>query len=112
MLTTKKIYLFSSFLVLLSLLSCTSSKDLTFLNDMYSNQNFDRLPDDASQHLIIPGDNLFISINSINSEVNAIFNPEERAGQQSNSNAQQYTSPAGAYLYGFEQESYLQTLNF
>lgn len=98
----KKIFFFSSFLVLISFLSCTSSKDLTYLNDIYHNQKFDRLPDSASQHLVIPGDNLFISINSTNSEVNALFNPSDRNRQQSNSNPQQYTSPEGAYLYGFE----------
>ena len=38
----------------------------------------------------------------MNAEVNALFNPEEGISGQSGSSYQKYTTPQGAYLYGFE----------
>jgi len=68
-------------------------------------QKIDRLADKITEHLIKPGDVLFISIKSINPELNAIFNPEEGSGKESYSSFQKFTTPSGAYLYGFEVNS-------
>jgi polysaccharide export outer membrane protein len=102
MFTTNKLYRISIFLILLSLSSCRSSKELIFLENMPDGQKTDRLADDVTQHLIKPGDVLYISIKSINPEVNAIFNPEEGSAASSGYSYQKYITPSGAYLFGFE----------
>lgn len=92
-------------IILLSIIvlsSCRSSKDLIYLNDMADAQKAERLAESATEHLIKPGDVLYISVKSINPEVNAIFNPEDGIGAQSSYSYQKYTTPSGAYLYGFE----------
>ncbi|MDO8930544.1 MAG: polysaccharide biosynthesis/export family protein [Bacteroidota bacterium] len=84
------------------MISCRSSKELIFLSNMADEQKAGRLAEIITQHLIKPGDVLYISIKSINPEVNAIFNPEEGTANQSSMSYQKFTTPAGAYLYGFE----------
>lgn len=96
----KKLFLF--LLVIISLVSCRSSKDLIYLNDMVNAQKTQRLAETDTEHLIKPGDVLYISVKSINPEVNAIFNPEDGTGVQSSYSYQKFTTPQGAYLYGFE----------
>lgn len=90
------------FLLATLLVSCRSSKDLIYLNDMVDARKTQRLAETDTEHLIKPGDVLYISVKSINPEVNAIFNPEDGTGAQSSYSYQKYTTPQGAYLYGFE----------
>lgn len=101
MFTTKSLLILS---VILCLVSCRSSKELIFLSDMTDAQKTERLPEITTQHLIKPGDVLYISVKSINPEVNVVFNPDEGMGAQSYS-YQKFTTPQGAYLYGFEVKS-------
>ena len=102
MFTMKRFFSLGLAIALLSLISCRSSKELIFLSDMGDAQKTGRLTDEVTQHLIKPGDVLYISVKSINPEVNAIFNPDEGIGGQSSLSYQKYTTPQGAYLYGFE----------
>lgn len=101
----KRFFIPGLFVVLLSLVACRSSKELIFLSDMGDAQKTGRLTEDITQHLIKPGDVLYISVKSINPEVNAIFNPDEGSGMQSSYSYQKFMSPQGAYLYGFEVKS-------
>lgn len=90
-----------------SLSSCYSSKDLIYLKDAANNEISQEL---TQEYILKNGDILYLSIKSINPEVNALFNPE--SGMQSLSGAgggsgsyyesQKYSSPSGAYLYGYE----------
>ena len=72
---------------------------------MTNEQKAERLAENITQHLIKPGDVLYISIKSINPDVNAIFNPEEGSALQSSQSYQKFVTPQGAYLYGFEVNS-------
>lgn len=102
MITTRKIFRLGLFFILLSLVSCRSSKELIFLSNMTDGQKTEGLAENLTQHMIKPGDVLYISIKSINPEVNAVFNPEEGPAAQSGQSYQKFTTPQGAYLYGFE----------
>ncbi len=92
-----------NFLLLLSisfLFSCQSSKNLIYMKDASSNEIIKGLP---TEYILKTGDILYISIKSINPEVNALFNPE--SGMEAGSTGQaymKYTSPSSAYLYGYE----------
>lgn len=86
--------------------SCRSSEDIMLLNDVTSGENITELNDTLYQYFVKPGDVLYISIKSINSEINALFNPEmnmeSQSGNSSYTSIQRYLTPQGAYLYGYE----------
>ena len=89
-------------LAILSLFSCRSSKELIYMQNVSNNETIKALADTITEYVIKPGDILYVSIKSMNAEVNALFNPEASMEGQSASSIQKYTTPQGAYLYGFE----------
>lgn len=98
----KKSYLLIILLLSLLFLSCRNSKELIYLKDATHQKNFSGLPVKNVEHTLKTGDILFISIKSMNPEVNALFNPETNMESGSFNSFQKYTTPEGAYLYGFE----------
>jgi polysaccharide export outer membrane protein len=96
------IFHFVTLLVLLSLFSCRNSKELIYMQDVANNESIKALADTITEYVIKPGDILYVSIKSMNAEVNTLFNPESAMEMQSASSYQKYTTPQGAYLYGFE----------
>lgn len=90
------------FLVLISLFSCRSSKELIFMKDAANNDSFNGLPLQTTEHILKAGDILYVSIKTMNAEVNALFNPETNMEVSNGQGYQKYTTPSGAYLYGFE----------
>ena len=92
----KKLILILSLSVLFS---CRSSKDLIYLNDAANNEFIKGLPTD---YILKTGDILYVSIKSMNPEVNMLYNPESNMETNMGQGYQKYTTPSGAYLYGFE----------
>ena len=84
------------------LVSCRNSKELIYMENAGNNETIKALPDAVTEYVIKPGDILYVSIKSMNAEVNALFNPEESMERQSSLSYQKFTTPQGAYLYGFE----------
>jgi len=80
--------------------SCRSSKELVFFKDAANDKITHGLP---AEYTLKSGDILYISIKSINPEVNILFNPESNMEVGSMGQGYtKYTTPSGAYLYGFE----------
>ncbi|HEY3369708.1 MAG TPA: polysaccharide biosynthesis/export family protein [Prolixibacteraceae bacterium] len=79
--------------------SCRSSKELIYLKDAANNDIINGLP---KEYTLKSGDILYISIKSMNPEVNILFNPESNMETSSGQGFQKYTTPSGAYLYGYE----------
>ena len=79
--------------------SCRSSQELIFLKDAANNETIKGLP---TEYVLKHGDILYISIKSISPEVNLLFNPEANMEANTGMGYQKYTTPSGAYLYGFE----------
>jgi polysaccharide export outer membrane protein len=86
------------FVSLVLMFSCRSSKDLIYMRDSASNEISRGLP---PEYILKPGDILYVSIKSINPEVNALFNPESNM-ERSSGESNRYSTPSGAYLYGYE----------
>jgi len=87
------------------LFSCRSSKELIYLSDSGNNEISHGMP---TEYVLKSGDILYISIKSINPDVNALFNPESNMGNSSAVGGQdymKYTTPSSAYLYGYEVDS-------
>jgi len=98
---TAKLFPLAFALLGLSLFSCRSSQELIYMKDVQNNQMIMALADTITEYIVEPGDILYVSIKSMNAEVNALFNPESNMEAQSY-NSYQNTTPQGAYLYGFE----------
>lgn len=99
-LRAKKISILLIIISMTLLFSCRSSKELIFFSDATNDKIIHGMP---AEYSLKSGDILYISIKSINPEVNILFNPESNmeAGGMGQGHTK-YTTPSGAYLYGFE----------
>ena len=98
-----KNYLSLSFiLVFLFLFSCRSSQELIYINDVAQNETVKGLSSQVTDHILGAGDVLYVSIKSTNNDVNMLYNPESTMEVNSGYSYQKFTTPSGAYLYGFE----------
>lgn len=88
--------------ITIGMFSCRSSEDLIFLRDAGNNQLSEKLSAANTEHVLKSGDILYVSIKSTSPEVNQLFNPEANMEMNSGYGYQKYTTPSGAYLYGFE----------
>lgn len=81
------------------LFSCRSSQELIYLKDAAANEIIKGLP---TEYILKTGDILYVSIKSMNPEVNILFNPESNMETNAGLSYQKYTTPSSAYLYGYE----------
>ncbi len=72
------------------------------MKDATNDDLFNGLPLQTTEHILKAGDILYISIKTMNAEVNAVFNPESNMETTTGQGYQKYTTPSGAYLYGYE----------
>ena len=82
---------------LLALGSCRFRKDLTYLADLQNDSLLSNIPAAAANYTLKPDDNLYVTIQSANEEINKIYNANNTA---QGGGSQSYTDPAGQYLYG------------
>lgn len=87
---------------LTAMYSCRSSKDLIYLTDASNNEIINGLPIQTTEYILKTGDILYISIKSMNPEVNLLFNPESNMEGSGGQGYMKYTTTSGAYLYGYE----------
>lgn len=87
---------------LLLMFSCRSSKELIYLNDVAPNEIINVLPTQTTEPILGAGDILYISLKSKSPEVNLLYNPESNMEANSTGTYQKFSTPSGAYLYGFE----------
>lgn len=82
----------------ISMTSCRSTKEITYLSDMQDDALEDNLPSESPKNLLKKGNNLYINIQTANEEASKIFNPT--ASMQSGG-MQVYSEPSGQYIYGY-----------
>jgi len=82
---------------LMALSSCRFQKDLTLLSDMKNDSTLANLPVTAPNYILKPDDNLYITIQTPNEEINKLYNVNNSL---QGGGAQSYTDPSGQYLYG------------
>jgi len=92
-------------LIFISFASCRSSKELIYFENATQEQIINGLPVQTIEHILRTGDILYVSIKSMNPEVNILFNPESNMEVNTYGSYQKYVTPGGAYLYGFEIDS-------
>ena len=87
---------------LLSIFSCRSSKELSYLNNVSQSEIIQGLPNQTTDHILGEGDVLYVSIKSTNNDVNMLYNPESTMEVSNGQAYMKFTTPSGAYLYGYE----------
>jgi polysaccharide export outer membrane protein len=93
----KAILLLYIVILFLNFIACRSAKDITILQDMGNKQLLQGQPGQSPDYRIMPDDNLFIDIQSLNQEVNQIFSPSHvNSGTQ-----QMYGEPSSQFLNGY-----------
>jgi len=85
----------------LFLSSCRTNKDLVYLNNTKDQEVLKGIPGKVSEYIIKSNDNLYVDIQSMNPEVNALFNPS-KAGSVQSGTQQNYGQLTGQYLNGFQ----------
>jgi len=81
--------------------SCRTNKDLVYLNNTKDQEVLEGIPGTVSEYIIKTNDNLYVDIQSMSPEVNAMFNPTKGMGTTGGT-SQNYGQPASQYLNGFQ----------
>lgn len=100
----KKILIFSfALLFVIFQTSCRSSKDLTMFQDLQNNVSLYKIPEKAPEYFIKPFDNLYLSILTLDPQVNQLFNPSTAGGGTgiASGTQQMYGDRASQYINGY-----------
>ena len=89
--------------IILSFFSCSTKKNLTYFRDVEGEIIEKGLPVPPPDHIIKPNDNLFISVKTINPEINELFS--NNSGGNASLNNQRFQSLADQYIYGYQVDS-------
>lgn len=81
--------------------SCRTNKDLVYLSNTNDEEVLDGVPIKTSEYIIKTNDNLYVDIQSMSPEVNAMFNPT-KGMNSTGGTSQNYGQPASQYLNGFQ----------
>jgi polysaccharide export outer membrane protein len=98
----KKFFLFGAILLLaLNFISCRSTRNMKYLQDLYDNDAKPGVPAKAPEYLIKSNDNLYVSIQSMNMEVNQLFSPSKSSGYSAGTQSD-FGDVSGQYLNGYQ----------
>lgn len=97
----KNIFLFGVISILaLSFISCRSTKNMKYMNDLYNNEIKQGLPVKAPDYLIKPGDNLYVNVQSMNMDVNQLFSPTKSINNSGGTQSD-FGQVSSQYLNGY-----------
>lgn len=91
--------------ILILLASCKTNKDMVYLHNTNDLELMDGMPKTAPVYKVKENDNLYVDIQSLSPEINAIFNPTNRQGMQTSS-SQNYGTQSSQYLNGYQVDLY------
>ncbi|WP_421918648.1 polysaccharide biosynthesis/export family protein [Marinifilum sp.] len=81
--------------------SCKTSKDLVYLNNTSDEELLEIMSANIAEYVIKTSDNLYVDIQSMSPEVNAMFNPTKGLNSTGGT-SQNYGQPSSQYLNGFQ----------
>ena len=96
----KSIFFNLTFIVIIILSSCTTPKDIIMFQETDGTLKRYDIPK-APEHKIRPFDNLYLSVLTLDPEVNALFNPSSQGDGFSSSTQQMYGSPESRDINGY-----------
>lgn len=86
---------------ILALSSCRSSKDLAMFQDLTDNVSVNKMPGKAPEYKIKPFDNLYLSVLTLDAEVNKLFNPNLGGAGFGSGTNQMYGDPTSQHINGY-----------
>ena len=98
-----KRFLLYGIIILLSMnfISCRSTRNMKYMQDFYDNDIKQGLPAKAPDYLIKTNDNLYVSIQSMNAEVNQLFSPT-KSSNYSGGTQSDFGDVSSQYLNGYQ----------
>ena len=97
-----KVHFFMVLASLVGLSSCVSEKNMSLFRDFEQSIDAREVQQADEEYLIKPNDNLYISVKTINPEVNAMFSTND-GGLGS---MPRYDSPVGQHIYGYQVDNW------
>ncbi|WP_171594567.1 polysaccharide biosynthesis/export family protein [Marinifilum caeruleilacunae] len=90
-------------IIVMGLISCRSNQDLVYMQDVDAEVLAPEFVTKVPEYLIKTNDNLYVSIKSMNPEINQLYNPAQSIGQQGTQNL--YSQLPDQYLNGYQVDS-------
>ena len=98
----KKTYLFYMSIILIFIqTSCISTKDILMFQELEKNSPNYYSPPPAPKYKIKTYDNLYISVTTLDPEVNSILNPYKSGSGSSSGTSQNFGNPSSQYINGY-----------
>lgn len=88
-------------IIILIVASCTSTQDITMFQEPDNSLNKYYIPPKAPEHKIRPFDNLYLSVLTLDPEVNSLFNPSAQGNGYSSGTQQMYGTPTSRDINGY-----------
>ena len=85
--------------------SCRSPKAFTYFQDISADQHIEGVSNEVQEYKIKAYDNLYISIKTLNPEVNELFDANRSSGGYSAGTAQMYGDYVSQYINGYQVDS-------
>lgn len=92
-------------IVIAAISSCRSPKEFTYLQDISRDQHVSGVSNDIKEYNIKPYDNLYVSIKTLNPEVNQLFEGNASVNGYSTGTDQMYGSNVSQYINGYQVDS-------
>jgi polysaccharide export outer membrane protein len=87
------------------LFSCRSTQEITYLQNISSGEHLSGRPNEIEEYIIRPYDNLYVSIKTLNPEVNALFEGNSSVNGYQAGTDQMYGSNVAQYINGYQVDS-------
>ena len=91
--------------LILSLFSCRSQKEFTYFQDIKTDQHISGVANVVQEYKIKTYDNLYVSIKTLNPEVNALLESNQSSPGYSSGTDQMYGSISSQYINGYQVDS-------
>lgn len=98
----KNVFFYLFLIAIITQISCKSTKDIAMFQDVKNHEYFKRtFSNEPPKYRIKVFDNLYLSVKTLDPDVNNVYNPSQGSGSESSSTNQMYGSGVGQYINGY-----------
>ncbi|MBV5315343.1 MAG: polysaccharide biosynthesis/export family protein [Prolixibacteraceae bacterium] len=93
-------------LIVISILSsCRSPKEFTYFQDVNTDQHIAGVSNNVQEYKVKTYDNLYVSIKTLNPEVNVLFDPNQSSSSYGSGTTMMYGDNVSQYINGYQVDS-------
>jgi len=92
-------------ILIVSISSCRSPKEFTYLQDITTDQHIGGISNEIPEYKVKSYDNLYISIKTLNPEVNMLFDPNQSTTSFGTGTTMMYGDNVSQYINGYQVDS-------